>query len=245
MKEIFKFKQFVVNQRGCTMKINTDGVLLAVKSEIANVMKSKHHTKVERILDIGTGTGVIGLMLAQRFPDAMIEAMDIDEGAFHCAMQNFESSPFSKRLSIHHTGIEDFESSNSFDLIVSNPPFFINSLKNTSERKTLSRHASLEFYEALFEKSHDLLSAEGSFEIIWPLEIRDQILHIGIGKKLYLNEEIYISSFPDSNPFRVISVFKKHAPDSYKSEKFHIYQEQGVYSESYQALLRPFFTTIN
>src|SRR5690606_23594657 len=135
---------------------------------------------------------------------------------------------FWERLSIHHTGIENFESTTHFDLIVSNPPFFINSLKNTNDRKTLSRHASLEFYESLFEKCHDLLAADGSFEIIWPLEIRDQILHVGISKKLYLSEEIHISSFPDSTPFRVISVFKKYAPDAYKSQDFHIYHEQGV-----------------
>jgi len=278
MKEIFKFKQFDVNQHGCTMKINTDGVLLAVKAlgvkadgvktekssdintanEIGaqiNSQEKKYNEldsytsleivrQVDRILDIGTGTGVIGLILAQRFPEAKVEAIDIDEGAFNCARLNFDNSPFSDRLSIHHTGIEDFESENHFDLIVSNPPFFINSLKNTNDRKTLSRHASIAFYEALFEKCHDLLTAEGSFQIIWPLEIRDQILHVGISKKLYLSEEIHISSFPDSNAFRVISVFKKHASDAYKNEKFHIYQEQGVYSESYLELLRPFFIKI-
>jgi len=232
MKELFKFKQFEIDQTGCTMKINTDGVLLAVKAK---------GTNVDRILDIGTGTGVIALMLAQRFPDALVEAIDIDNGAFDCAKHNFERSPFTARLAIHHQGIENLVSSNTFDLIVSNPPFFINSLKNSDERKTLSRHASIHFYEALFSKCFDLLNANGIFQIIWPLEIRDQVLHIALAANLYLNEEICISSFPDSNPFRVISSFDKTPPDAYKSETFHIYEKQGVYSKSYLALLKPFF----
>src|SRR5690606_32919675 len=149
MKEIFKFKQFEIDQRGCTMKINTDGVILATKARAV---------KMDRVLDIGTGTGVIALMLAQRFPEASIEAVDVDQGAFNCAKLNFESSPFSTRVGIHHCGIEDFESLNTFDLIVSNPPFFINSLKNTDDRKTLSRHGSFQFYKSLFNKCFNLLS---------------------------------------------------------------------------------------
>src|SRR5690606_26146030 len=126
MKDIFRFKQFEVDQTGCGMKINTDGVLLAVK---ANAGAVGHIDAATRILDIGTGTGVVALMLAQRFPDANVEAIDIDEGAFNCAKLNFEKSPFSTRLSIQHIGIENYESQSKFDLIVSNPPFFLNSLK--------------------------------------------------------------------------------------------------------------------
>jgi len=232
MSELFKFKQFEIDQTGCTMKINTDGVLLAVKAK---------GTSADRILDIGTGTGVIALMLAQRFPDALVEAIDIDRGAFDCAKRNFERSPFAAHLAIYHQGIENFERSHPFDLIISNPPFFINSLKNLNERKTLSRHASIHFYDNLFSKCDTLLNAEGTFQIIWPLEIRDQVLHIALAANLYLNEEICIRSFPDSNPFRVISSFNKTPPDAYKCETFHIYEKQGVYSESYLALLKPFF----
>jgi len=232
MKEIFQFKQFEINQAGCPMKINTDGVLLAVK---VNGRKPSH------ILDIGTGTGVIALMLAQRFPEACIQAIDIDQGAFNCAKSNFEGSPFSTRLSAHNIGIESYESQSEFDLIVSNPPFFINSLKNSDTRKTLSRHGSIQFYEDLFNKCNHLLSANGSLQIIWPMEIRDQLLRLGFFANLYLNEETYIQSFPHSDPFRVISSFKKTFHEPYKSDSFHIYQKQGVYSESYLELLKPFF----
>src|SRR5690606_35421521 len=116
-----------------------------------------------------------------------------------------------------NTGIENYESQSKFDLIVSNPPFFLNSLKNLNERKTLSRHASIQFYESLFNKCKQLLTSNGVFQIIWPVEVRDQLLKAEIASRarLYSNEEIYIRSFPDSNPFRMISSFRLTAVNGY------------------------------
>ena len=232
-EDIFRFKQFNVNQKGCTMKINTDGVLLAVKAN--------QDYKVGHILDIGTGTGVMALMLAQRYSDAYVESIDIDEDAVFCARHNFINSPFKDRLKVHHTGIEDYQTIISYDLIVSNPPFFINSLKNADKRKSLSRHSSIEFYKEMFEKCSKFLAPTGSFQIIWPLEIRDQVLSLSLEADLHLNEETYIRSFPDSDPFRVISVFKRLPPELYVSKNFEIYEKEGVYSAYYQGLLKPFF----
>lgn len=233
MKDIFRFKQFDVNQSGCTMKINTDGVLLAVSAE----QKQAH-----RILDIGTGTGVIALMLAQRFPEAIVEAIDIDQGAVQCAAENFRNSPFADRLSVQYTGIGEFGSKHRFDLIVSNPPFFLNSLKNPGEKKSLSRHGSVEFFKQLFRKAEQLLTPSGSFQIIWPLSSRDQIISMGIHGNLSLHHERLVSSFPQGEPFRTISTFKA-GPDSsnYSKDDFPIYERQGVYTEAYNNLLSPFF----
>ena len=236
MENLFRFKQFTVDQTGCSMRINTDGVLLAVKATEANV---------NRALDIGTGTGVIALMLGQLLPKAVIEAIDIDQGAFECADTNFKNSPFSDRLVIHHSDIKDFESAFRYDLIVSNPPFFLNSLKNTSERKTVSRHGSLQFYDELFSKCFELLADQGSFKIIWPIDVKDYIIAQKQTANLQLDKEIYISSFPESKAFRVISSFRKAATDApVVTENFHIYKEQGVYTEAYLKLLKPFFIKI-
>src|SRR5690554_3575321 len=231
--DIFRFKQFNVNQKGCTMKINTDGVLLAVKAN------QDYHVK--HILDIGAGTGVLSLILAQRYPDAYVESIDIDEGAVSCAGDNFRNSSFADRLSVYHIGIEDYKTTVSYDLIVSNPPFFINSLKNTDKRKSLSRHSSVEFYRKMFEKCGSFLTPTGSFQIIWPLEIRDQVLSLSLEANLFLNEETYIRSFPDFEPFRVISVFKRSSPELYVSSDFVIYEKEGIYSDAYKDLLKPFF----
>lgn len=232
MKDIFRFKQFAVNQSGSTMKINTDGVLLAVSAD---------QQPVHRILDIGTGTGVIALMLAQRFSEAQVEAIDIDEDAFHCAKENFQQSPFAGRLAAQHTGIGSFQSEHRFDLIVSNPPYFINSLKNPGEKKSLSRHGSVEFFREMFSKCEHYLSPEGSFQLVWPLSSRDQVISLGISGSLTLHHERYISSFPQGDPFRVISTFRKGPCVNYVSDHFPIYERQGVYTDSYKDLLKPFF----
>lgn len=232
MKDIFRFKQFAVNQSGCTMKINTDGVLLAV---------SVNHHPVHRILDIGTGTGVIALMLAQRFPEACVEGIDIDEGAFHCSMENFRQSPFASRLSAQHAGISSYQSEHCFDLIVSNPPYFINSLKNPGEKKSLSRHGSVDFFREMFSKAESLLNPAGRFQLIWPLNSRDQVISLGIQGSLSLHHERFISSFPQGEPFRVISTFKSEPCTQYTRDDFPIYERQGVYTSAYNELLKPFF----
>src|ERR1700756_535530 len=121
---MFRFKQFSVDQAGCAMKINTDGVLLGAMAGHANPL---------RILDIGTGTGVIALMLAQRFGNAQIDAVEIDAIAAETAARNFQNSDFCAQLHIHPVGITDYFEANAgekFNLIVSNPPFYINSLES-------------------------------------------------------------------------------------------------------------------
>src|SRR6187402_1935311 len=115
---MFQFKQFTVDQSGCAMKINTDGVLLGALTEANNP---------QRILDIGTGTGVIALMLAQRFPGAKTDAVEIDEAAAVTAGRNFKASKFTKKLQGYHLGFEEYFRQNpdqKYDLIVSNPPFY-------------------------------------------------------------------------------------------------------------------------
>src|ERR1700733_3404653 len=120
---MFHFKQFSVDQSGCAMKINTDGVLLGAITQADDP---------KTILDIGTGTGVIALMLAQKFANAQIDAVEIDESAAKTAGRNFENAIFNDRLNIYPSGIRTFfegHPENKYDLIVSNPPFYINSLE--------------------------------------------------------------------------------------------------------------------
>src|ERR1035437_1092252 len=123
-QQMFQFKQFSVDQSGCAMKINTDGVLLGA------ITDADHPAA---ILDIGTGTGVIALMLAQRFADAEIDAVEIDPEAAKTAEVNFEASPFADRLNIYASGFEDYFDvypDRKYNLIVSNPPFYVASLKS-------------------------------------------------------------------------------------------------------------------
>src|SRR5690554_7910080 len=169
-KSIFQFKQFNIDQEGSAMKINTDGVLLAAKAKAI---------APKTILDIGTGTGVIALMLAQRFPEAEVHALEINKEASACAERNFENSAFSERLSLFYTDFQHFAPEVSYDLIVSNPPFFINSLKNPDLSKTIARHAGSGFFEKLFSKTFEWLTHDGTFQLIWPYLIKESYVENG------------------------------------------------------------------
>jgi tRNA1Val (adenine37-N6)-methyltransferase len=213
------------------MKINTDGVLLAAK---AVSIAPKY------ILDIGAGTGVIALMLAQRFPNAEIHALEINEAASICAEKNFKASPFFDRLTLFHIDFQEFNPTVAYDLIVSNPPFFINSLKNTDLNKSMARHTQVDFFENLFSKTYDWLDDHGSFQLIWPITIKQLSEEKGLLSQWTIKEEINIQSFEDSEIIRVISTFSKQKMVN-EPEGFVIYKEKGIYSKEYLALLKPFF----
>ena len=160
---MFQFKQFSVDQTDCAMKINTDGVLLGAIAE-ADSPKS--------ILDIGTGTGVIALMLAQRYTDALIDAVEIDKSAAETAERNFKNSFFHERLNIHPVDIFEFDGNleRKYDLIVSNPPFYINSLESPEGRKTLAKHTEANFFEMLLKNIARFLTDKGCCWLILSMD---------------------------------------------------------------------------
>lgn len=228
---VFKFKQFEVDQSGCAMKINTDGVLLAVLAESA----APNH-----ILDIGTGTGVIALMLAQRFEDAEVHAVEIDETAAATAQRNFENSPFKGRLQAHAVAIEQYNSAIQFDLIVSNPPYFVNDLKNAAEKKGLARHTDEVFFDQLIAKVASLLSEKGSFWFILPVKQAMLLVEKAKAYGLFLTKQIHLHSDEHKPEFRRI-VCLSRIEGAVKSEHFYIYASEKVYTQAYQVLLKDFF----
>lgn len=213
------------------MKINTDGVLLACLVECASP---------KRILDIGTGTGVMALMLAQRFGDATIDAIDLNPKAAKCAAMNFSASTFANRLRSYEIGFEEYFPDHAYDLIVMNPPFFINSLKNTDQGKTMARHAPLELFEALFKKSSTWLTDGGNFQLVWPPALKENCIKKGFVDQWVIEDEVFVHSFEDSPTIRVISRLGKKEVN-YQCRDFNIYQKEGVYSSSYRQFLQPFF----
>jgi tRNA1Val (adenine37-N6)-methyltransferase len=228
---VFKFKQFEVDQQGCAMKINTDGVLLAAKA---------NHSYPHNILDIGTGTGVIALMLAQRYPDAYVEAIEIDEQASETARYNFQQSAFKDRLVGSHIAIQDYVATKKFDLIVSNPPFFLNDLKSEELRKGIARHADLDFFEALVVKSAGLLTEKGLLWLILPPKQADLVVGISASQGLTLLERIHIHSDESKPVFRQIIVLGKESRDRIERD-FYIYESFQQYTSAYRQLLKDFF----
>ena len=168
----FRFKQFSIQQQNAAMKIGTDGVLLG--GWITHQVKS-----AERILDIGTGTGLIALMLAQHYNEAQVDAVERSNSACLDASVNFSNSPFSSRLTLHETDILDFQSLGSFDLIVSNPPYFQNSLHAATQDRTEARHQSGLTLADLLKKASSLSSSDGLLGLILPHDLLANCLNLG------------------------------------------------------------------
>ena len=231
---MFQFKQFSVDQSNCTMKVNTDGVLLGATASVENP---------KTILDIGTGTGVIALMLAQRFPNAQIDAVEIDLPSAQTAEQNFKNSKFTSRLTLHPISIQDFwlqKQHQQYDLIVSNPPFYLDTLTSPKENKTLAKHAVPEFFENLMKNVSDYLSPKGSFWLILPLKTTLLVKDLAKGI-LFLQAEISVLSYADNLSHRYILSFGLNQTEI-TQKSFTIYHAQKVYSQDYQKLLKDFLT---
>ncbi len=231
MENIFKFKEFSVNQEHCAMRINTDAVLLGAYAE---------HDDDCAILDIGTGTGVIAMMLAQRHPKAKIWAVEIDQLASNSARKNFQESPFSERLQIVHSDVFNWRTDASFDLIVSNPPFYINSLHNPDPRKKVAKHTDEEFFKGMLAFVANHLTLNGMLQIIIPIELKAFLMAEAELNNLYLSGQLDILSFEDSDPFRCILSFKKERKP-FKQDRFVIYKERSQYSDAYRQILKPYF----
>jgi len=231
---LFRFKQFTIDQANCAMKINTDGVLLGVIAEAKDPVS---------ILDIGTGTGVIALMLAQRFAEAKVDAVEIDEVAAQTADRNFINSPFASRLAVSASGFEEFFKdfpSNKYDLIVSNPPFYTASLKSPGVKKTLAKHSDIGFFEKLIYGVSVHLSPNGLFWLILPLNITETIIELAAGRDLFLQKQVHIHSYAHSEAHRVILSFGFESL-MLEMTNLIIYKTVGIYSEEYERLLQPYF----
>jgi tRNA1Val (adenine37-N6)-methyltransferase len=230
---MFKFKQFSIDQSGCAMKINTDGVLLGAMAA-AEDPKS--------ILDIGTGTGVIALMLAQRY-NAQIDAVEIDEAAAQTAGRNFNASPFSERLAVYAMGFESYFErfpERKYDLVVSNPPFYIDSLKSPGAKKTLAKHTNADFFEKLVQDVANHLTPEGKCWLILPGNIADIVIGFGETFNIFPQKTTRVQSYESSQPHRVILSlgFNQVSPEM---GNFIMYEAPGIYSKEYKQLLIPYF----
>ena len=231
MKNIFRFKQFEVDQSDCAMKINTDGVLLGAMVQ---------HENPKRILDIGTGTGVIALMLAQRFSQAEVHAVEIDEQASATAGRNFQNSVFNQRLINSHISVEQYKNADKFDLVVSNPPFFVNDYKNAEPKKEIARHASDTFFEELIKKVNSLLNENGCFWFVLPIKQAEELTKRGEAFGLFLQKLVRLHSDAAKPEFRRIVCLGREQFDLIE-EDFMIYESEKKYTKAYEVLLKDFF----
>lgn len=236
MSKVFQFKQFCVDQTGCGMKVNTDAALLGALAEV---------NYPRRILEIGTGTGVIALMIAQRYPGSVIDAIEIDERTSRTAALNFRNSPFADRINLIVSSFEQYLSlvpGRKYDLIVSNPPYFINSLKSRDQAKSLAKHSDIQFFEDLISGSAEHLSQQGLLYLILPVDTAKLVTTISTEQStLNVQGKILMHSFPASDPYRCILVLGLDRREL-AVQKFVIYESQNVYSVEYRILLKDYLT---
>ena len=182
---MFRFKKFVIEQEWCAMKVGTDGVLLGAWA-----------TGGMRLLDVGTGTGIIALMLAQRYPEARVTAIDIDEGAVRQASHNVAQSPFADRIEVLRDSVQAFGTNRAneanetnganganganrpngpYDAIVSNPPFFIDSLQAPDRQRKVARHAETLTYAQLMQAAWRMLADGGELSVVVPFDYRQRM----------------------------------------------------------------------
>ncbi len=232
---MFHFKQFSVDQTGCAMKINTDGVLLGALAEAREPLT---------VLDIGTGTGVIALMLAQRFPMAQIDAVEIDETAAATATRNLKNSPFKDRLTLYPSDFKSFFEAHpekKYDLIVSNPPFYINSLQSPGVKKNQAKHAEDGFFEELIKQAANHLANMGVFWLVLPPDTSALVKDLALTNGLYLQKVIRIQSFKTDEAHREIVAFGLNSIITQEG-RLVIYEEPRIYSKEYQIALKDFLT---
>jgi tRNA1Val (adenine37-N6)-methyltransferase len=215
------------------MKINTDGVLLGAMAEPTG--------EPTNILDIGTGTGVIALMLAQRYNTALVDAVEIDAEAASCSLKNFQNSIFKDRLTLTEGSFETIDKPSHYDWIVSNPPFYTNSLHNPDERKKNARHTDMAFFKSLIVFANQMLKNDGETHLILPYTLASEVAALAKTVGLELTRSISVRSYPQSEVIRQIICLKKGLAKAKEESDFIIYSEKGKYSEAYRQILQPFF----
>ena len=219
----FRFKQFEIHQQQSTMKVGTDGVLLGAW---ANVDGAK------RILDIGTGTGLIALMSAQRNLNADIDAVEIDVNAFEEAALNFKISVWSNRLNIINQSIQNFATNHhsKYDVIISNPPYFINGTKSHNSSKNQVRHTDSLSFNELLTAVNQLLSDNGRFSLILPNTEGEHFYDLAKANQLHCSRKVRVRGRVDKPVERLLMEFsKEEVPEKeeelviQKSSKRHDY----------------------
>jgi tRNA1Val (adenine37-N6)-methyltransferase len=226
----FLFKQFAIYQDQTAMKVGTDGVLLGAWTKNNN---AKH------ILDIGTGTGLIALMLAQRFSNNDIDALEIDKKAFKQAKSNFKNSLWSSRLKVIHCPLQNFKSNHKYDLIVSNPPFF-ESLKQVNTSREQARQTASLSFEDLIIISNDLLHTNGELALIIPFETKEKILAIAKKQQLFPKAICTVFGTKTSKPKRVLIQFSK-TKTVCKNSQLIIEVSRHCYTDKYITLTKDFY----
>lgn len=230
----FRFKQFSVHQGRCGMKIGTDGVLLGAWASLDSNPLS--------ILDIGAGTGIISLMLAQRSDAQLIDAIEIDPEAYEQCVDNFEQSPWGDRLFCYHASLEVFteEIEDKYDLIISNPPFYVEDYKSENNQRDLARSSTALPFSVLIESVSKLLSENGTFNVVIPFKEESNFIDLASKVNLFPTDILHVKGNPSTEIKRSLIAFSFRESDTV-TETLIIETERHRYTEKYINLTKDFY----
>jgi len=231
----FSFKQFTIHQDCCAMKVCTDACLFG--AWVAN--KIEKEDPIKNILDIGTGTGLLSLMLAQK-NDVVIDAVELDTAAAAQASENFNTSPWKERLQVFNSGIERFDSDRKYDLIISNPPFFEDDLKSVNEQRNAAMHSTTLNLEALLVQIERLLKTGGRAAVLIPYHRSSYFEKLLAANGFFVQEVMHVKQSVKHDLFRSQYLFSKEAAEKVMTE-LTIHNAERAYTGEFIELLKDYY----
>ncbi|MDI9877981.1 tRNA1(Val) (adenine(37)-N6)-methyltransferase [Flectobacillus longus] len=227
---MFQFKQFTIHQDQCAMKVSTDACILGAWVDVA---------QAENILDIGAGTGLLSLMMAQRCP-AHIDAIELDLPAFEQAKSNITQSKWSERIGVFHGKVQEFSANKKYDYIVSNPPFYQNHLKSEKAQKNQAHHTETLSFEELLDSVLRLRTTSGKFAVLLPAYEANVLESLAINKGLFPQNRLTVRHRDGAKVLRVITEYGAEVGEV-KSQELFIKNAQEQYTEEFITLLKEYY----
>lgn len=232
MNHYFRFKQFEVRQERCAMKVSTDSCLFGAWT-------NKTAQCVGRILDIGAGTGLLSLMLAQGC-DADIDAVEIEAECYGQLKENIDASPWGARIQAIHADIRTLELPQQYALIVSNPPFYEQQLASPDKAANAARHSSELTLASLFARAKELMRDDGMFAVLLPFYRKEEMM-AEAGRHGMFAKHVADARHSPAHPwFRTMAIFSSVQVVT-SQEKIDVRNEQGEYSDAFRELLKPYY----
>ncbi len=229
----FQFKQFKIQQDRCAMKVSTDACLQGAWTPITE--------RVKNVLDIGTGTGLLSLMLAQRNERIQVDAIELDRSAAEQAAENVASSPWRNRVKVIHADVKSYPFKQQFDLLICNPPFFVNSLLGDTDSRNQARHTVALSHFDLLQVLERVLHKDGYASILLPVVEHGDWERLLEGKGWHINHRVNVYPKADRSANRVISLCSRLVTDRPIEETLVIYVAPRQYTVQAAKLLKPFY----
>lgn len=230
MLNSFIFKEFTILQDRCAMKVGTDGVLLGAWAH-----GGKH------ILDIGSGTGLIAMMMAQRFRDAVVEGVEVDANAVIQSRENSAHSPFAERVSFHHSPLQSWIPETTFDVMVTNPPFFLNSLQAPDRARARARNAEFLPFTSIFSFARRWLDNTGELSAVVPADTYEAFASEAFLQGFFLSRLCRIKPTCQKPVKRCLVAFSKQRSDVYDEQTVELTMPDGNRTRWYQELTNDFY----